>query len=97
MKNLFEDTRFAGHGSYILHATHELLESEPILKQTLPAPITIGRARELLKMFLRCYLSTHSGKGSTLWVLVEYCKHAKIEYCIIGTPSEGYIIEFANS
>jgi hypothetical protein len=89
----FEGTRFQLRSKEPLYITQEVLDSEPILRNTSPAVIQVARARELVNMFMQSKVSEHSGRGSTLWVLVEYCKHNKIDYCLTGTPSEGYIIE----
>lgn len=86
-------SRFDMHGNTTLYLTQEVLDSEPILLQTSPMPIKAGRARELIKTFLKSNASHHSGRASTVWVLVEHCKNHKIDYCLTGTPAEGYLIE----
>lgn len=86
-------TRFFGDGRQTLTADPEVFASEPALANTFPSTIQRARASALIDAYLKHGFSNHSGRGSTLWVLVEFCKAKDLPYNINGTPAEGYYIE----
>ena len=50
-------------------------------------------ARQLCKNFDVCGHSTHSGQGSTVWVILEHCRENLIQYTITGEPGVGFFIQ----
>ena len=41
--------------------------------------------------------SNHSGRGSTLWVVLEHCAEADIAYNLRAMPGIGFYVERAKS
>jgi hypothetical protein len=64
---------------------------------TSPAPITRDQARLMCRNFDASGHSNHSGKGSTLWVVLEHCAEADIAYNLRAMPGIGYYVERARS
>lgn len=64
---------------------------------THPAPITRAQARLMCRKFDASGHSNHSGKGSTLWVVLEHCAEADIAYNLRAMPGIGYYVERAKS
>ncbi len=62
---------------------------------TQPAPITAVQARLMCQNFDASGHSNHSGKGSTLWVILEHCAEADIAYNLRAVPGIGYYVERA--
>lgn len=64
---------------------------------THPAPITRAQARLMCQNFEASGHSNHSGKGSTLWVILEHCAEVDIAYNLRAMPGMGYYVERAKS
>lgn len=64
---------------------------------TRPEPISRGLARLMCQNFDASGHSNHSGRGSTLWVVLEHCAEADIAYNLRAVPGIGYYIERAKS
>jgi hypothetical protein len=93
MDPIFVGTRFAANGKDMVAPLLLTLEAEPALQNTLPRPLRVSRARSLIRTFLATNRSQHSGRGNSVWVLVEFCKEKMLPYALTGTPSEGYCME----
>ncbi len=64
---------------------------------TQPAPVSRAQARLMCQNFDASGHSNHSGRGSTLWVILEHCAEADIAYNLRAMPGVGYYIERAKS
>ncbi len=64
---------------------------------TRPAPVTRAQARLLCQNFDASGHSNHSGRGSTLWVILEHCAQADIAYNLRALPGMGYYVERAKA
>mgnify|MGYP003383698687 CR=1 FL=1 len=60
---------------------------------TRPAAVTRAQARLLCQNFDASGHSNHSGRGSTLWVILEHCAQADISYNLRALPGLGYYVE----
>lgn len=60
---------------------------------TRPMPVTRMQARLLCQNFDASGHSNHSGRGSTLWVILEHCAEADIPYNLRALPGLGYYVE----
>ena len=78
--------RFSGDSAELLHPTSQF-------PGTRPAPVTRSQARLLCQNFDASGHSNHSGRGSTLWVILEHCSDADIPYNIRALPGLGYYVE----
>lgn len=74
-----------------------LLQPECVFPGTRPGPVTRGQARLMCQNFEATGHSNHSGKGSTLWVILEHCAEADIAYNLRAMPGVGYYVERARS
>mgnify|MGYP001295631650 CR=1 FL=1 len=75
----------------------ELLEPSCRYPGTRPEPLTRAKARLMCQNFDASGHSNHSGRGSTLWVVLEHCAEADIAYNLRAVPGLGYYIERAKS
>jgi hypothetical protein len=64
---------------------------------TRPAAVTRAQARLLCQNFDASGHSNHSGRGSTLWVILEHCAQADIPYNLRALPGLGYYVERAKA
>jgi hypothetical protein len=64
---------------------------------TRPAPVTRAQARLMCQNFDASGHSNHSGRGTTLWVILEHCAEADIAYNLRALPGVGYYVERAKS
>jgi hypothetical protein len=58
-----------------------------------PAAVKIGQARDLIRSFETHGHSQHSGQGSFLWVIIDYCETYQIPYNLRAEPGNGYFVE----
>ena len=84
--NFRTSERFSGDSAELLHPTGQF-------PGTRPAPVTRSQARLLCQNFDASGHSNHSGRGSTLWVILEHCADADIPYNIRALPGLGYYVE----
>ncbi len=75
----------------------ERLEPTSAYPGTQPAPVSRAQARLMCQNFDASGHSNHSGRGSTLWVILEHCAEADIAYNLRAMPGVGYYIERAKS
>jgi hypothetical protein len=80
--------RFEGDGRISLEALPQYTR-----KGTHPIKVTRSAARRMIEAFDESGQSTHSGRGGTLWVLIEHCKTSGIKYRINGYVSFGFSFE----
>ena len=73
----------------------ELIEPATQFPGTHPVPVTRAQARLLCQNFDASGHSNHSGKGSTLWVILEHCAEVDIAYNLRALPGLGYYVERA--
>jgi hypothetical protein len=71
----------------------ETLQPSSQFPGTRPAVVTRAQARLLCQNFDASGHSNHSGKGSTLWVILEHCAQADISYNLRALPGLGYYVE----
>jgi hypothetical protein len=71
----------------------ELIHPSGQFPGTRPAPVTRAQARLLCQNFDASGHSNHSGRGSTLWVVLEHCAEADIAYNLRALPGLGYYVE----
>lgn len=64
---------------------------------TQPAPVSRAQARLMCQNFDASGHSNHSGRGSTLWVILEHCAETDVAYNLRAMPGVGYYIERAKS
>jgi hypothetical protein len=64
---------------------------------TQPAAITCRQARLMCQNFDASGHSNHSGKGSTLWVILEHCAEVDIAYNLRVMPGIGHYVERTKS
>ncbi len=64
---------------------------------TRPAAVTRAQARLLCQNFDASGHSNHSGKGATLWVILEHCAEVDIPYNLRALPALGYYVERAKA
>lgn len=60
---------------------------------THPTSVTRAQARLMCQNFDASGHSNHSGRGSTLWVILEHCAQADIPYTLRASPGMGYYVE----
>lgn len=75
----------------------ETLAPSSAFAGTHPAPVRRAQARLMCQNFDACGHSNHSGRGSTLWVILEHCAAADIAYNLRALPGVGYYVERAPS
>ena len=73
----------------------DLVEPTAQFPGTRPAPVTRAQARLLCQNFDASGHSNHSGKGSTLWVILEHCAEVDIPYNLRALTGLGYYGERA--
>jgi hypothetical protein len=78
--------RFHGDGDEVLHPAAQF-------PGTRPAAVTRAQARLLCQNFDASGHSNHSGRGATLWVILEHCAQADIAYNLRAMPGLGYYVE----
>ena len=78
--------RFQGDGDEVLQPTAQF-------PGTRPAAVTRAQARLLCQNFDASGHSNHSGRGATLWVILEHCAQADIAYNLRAMPGLGYYVE----
>ncbi len=64
---------------------------------TQPAPVSRAQARLMCQNFDASGHSNHSGRGSTLWVILEHCAETDVAYNLRAMPGVGYYVERAKS
>ena len=75
----------------------ETVEPTSAYPGTQPAPVSCAQARLMCQNFDASGHSNHSGRGSTLWVILEHCAEIAIAYNLRAMPGVGYYIERAKS
>jgi hypothetical protein len=75
----------------------EVLEPISVYPGTRPEPMTRAQARLMCQNFDASGQSNHSGRGSSLWVVLEHCAAADIAYNLRAMPGIGYYVERAKS
>lgn len=80
--------RFEGRDDELVHPSGQF-------PGTRPAAVTRAQARLLCQNFDASGHSNHSGKGSTLWVVLEHCAEVDIPYNLRASPGMGYYVERA--
>lgn len=55
-----------------------------------PMPIRALTCRFLIESFLDSGRSVHSKAGTTLWVILEYCRQHNIAFQLEARPTYGY-------
>lgn len=78
--------RFQGDGA-------EVVQPVAVFPGTRPAAVTRAQARLLCQNFDASGHSNHSGRGATLWVILEHCAQADIAYNLRAMPGLGYYVE----
>lgn len=73
----------------------ELLQPQFVFPGTQPTPIPRSLARLMCQNFDATGHSNHSGKGASLWVILEHCAEADIAYNLRAMPGMGYYVERA--
>lgn len=58
-----------------------------------PIAVRSWQAKRIIEAFEHSGHSTHSGQGSTLWVILDYCNENGIPYDLTAKPGEGYFVE----
>ena len=71
----------------------EVLQPASQFPGTRPAAVTRAQARLLCQNFDASGHSNHSGRGATLWVILEHCAQADIPYNLRALPGLGYYVE----
>jgi hypothetical protein len=73
----------------------EKIEPEEInvVKGTRPMAVTRHMAVDIVSHFERSGNSTHSIMGSTMWVIVKYCRERSIPYSISTSNAGGYFLQ----
>ena len=71
----------------------ERLVPESIYPGTRPSAVTRAQARLQCLNFDASGHSNHSGRGSTLWVILEHCAQADIPYTLRASPGVGFYVE----
>ena len=63
----------------------------------LPGTVPIAVRRKTCRMFIERLVtvgsSTHSGRGSTLWVLLAWVQRHKLPYMLYASPGESYTLQ----
>lgn len=75
----------------------ELIEPSCVYPGTQPEAISRAQARLMCQNFEARGHSNHSGRGSTLWVVLEHCAEVDIAYNLRAVPGIGYYVEHAKS
>jgi hypothetical protein len=57
---------------------------------TVPARLSYAQARAVIDRFLINGISSHSGDGGTLWVLLQWLQEQQIDYTLEAAPGYGY-------
>ena len=78
--------RFQGDGDEVLTPVGQY-------PGTRPAAVTRAQARLVCQNFDASGHSNHSGRGATLWVILEHCAQADIPYTLRASPGLGYYVE----
>ena len=78
--------RFVGDAAEMLHPAGQF-------PGTRPAAVTRAQARLMCQNFDASGHSNHSGRGTTLWVILEHCAEADIAYNLRALPGLGYYVE----
>lgn len=71
----------------------DLIEPIGQFPGTRPAAVSRAQARLLCQNFDASGHSNHSGRGSTLWVILEHCAEVDIPYNLRALPGMGYYVE----
>lgn len=71
----------------------EILQPSSQFPGTRPAAVTRAQARLLCQNFDASGHSNHSGRGATLWVILEHCAQADIPFNLRALPGLGYYVE----
>lgn len=69
-------SKFEGDGRFTIEA------SLPVPAGTQPMRITRAAARRMINDFLKTGVINHSARGSTAWVIVEYCVMNQIPHTV---------------
>lgn len=64
---------------------------------TQPSAVARAQARLICQNFDATGHSNHSGRGTTLWVVLEHCAEADIAYNLRAMPGVGYYVERAKA
>ncbi len=75
----------------------ERVEPTSAYPGTHPTAVSRAQARLMCQNFEASGHSNHSGRGSTLWVILEHCAQADIGYNLRAMPGVGYYVERAKS
>ncbi|MEO8546088.1 MAG: hypothetical protein ABI434_21055 [Burkholderiaceae bacterium] len=75
----------------------ERIEPSSAYPGTRPAPLTRAQARLMCQNFDASGHSNHSGRGASLWVILEHCAETDIAYNLRAMPGVGYYVERAKS
>ena len=70
----------------------ERMDPTDVFPGTRPQPIRRSAANRLVEMFRDCGYSTHTRSGSTMWVILRFCREANVPYTLKVHPSGGYEI-----
>jgi len=71
----------------------EVVQPSGLFPGTRPAAVTRAQACLLCQKFDASGHSNHSGRGATLWVILEHCAQADIPYNLRALPGLGYYVE----
>jgi hypothetical protein len=74
---------------------NEVLEPLGQFPGTHPEAVTRAQARRICQNFDASGHSNHSGRGSTLWVVLEHCAESDVAYNLRAMPGVGYYVERA--
>lgn len=64
---------------------------------TAPIAVTRAQARQTVERFKANGRSNHSGSGSTLWVVLQFCADTRTPFTLSAFPGEGYEVEIKDS
>jgi hypothetical protein len=84
----FTGTRFDGDGRRTL-APYEAFK----VADTVPMPMRRGSARVIIEAFETSGCTVHSPRGSTVWVVVEWCRSKGIYYQVESSKHNGFYIK----
>ncbi len=71
----------------------ERMDPTDVFPGTRPQPIRRSVANRLVEMFRDCGYSVHTRAGSTMWVLLRFCREANVPYTLKVVPSMGYEVK----
>ena len=80
---------FQGDGRVMLRPTHDYPGCRSMCVRT-------SAANRMVESFLKGGSSSHSGSGSTLWVILRYCHETRTEYNLRVHPGYGYYVTLIN-